>query len=79
MRKEYLFLFNVMSGLLEDVRQLQLWAMVRCCAVAGLSDEEIGPLLQDTFVELVRYTQQLQQIIVVAQQQAEELYIGSDD
>lgn len=79
MRKEYLLLFNAMTDLLAELQALQLWAMGAGRQTAALADEETGPMQAAFFRQLLSRLQTLQLSIVVAQQQAEELYLEGEE
>lgn len=67
MQKEYLFLFNALTDLLQDIQTLQLSITPGC--------DDPCPALGRTVCRL----QSLQLAVIRAQQQAEELYLEGED
>ena len=84
--KEYTFLFNAISCLIEDIGSLQFLLMIQECAAKYMRSygsyedlEESTDLLLNAANELIVCFQEMQVTLMKAQQQAEEIYLKRTD
>lgn len=84
--KEYLFLFKVISDLIDDIRVLQLWltsvdakAKTECNGKKAEEAVRVIPSLLSAHERLISHFQELQLLMMTAQQKAEDLYLERTD
>lgn len=84
--KEYLHLFNSVSGILTEIRELQFWLMTEDVRAKRLyfdgseADSITGiDHMFNTVRSMILRFQELQTKLIKAQQEAEELYLKRTD
>ena len=81
--REYLFLFNAMSGTIEETKNLQSWVTIMCTSAKQyLGNGEVTKAAEITYLtlrDLEIRLQQLQLTFIQAQQSAEEIYLADEE
>ena len=82
--KEYILLFNALSCLKDDLCDVQVFLMRAGCRIDQLcctgKEEDLDKVLSLTFYAgetVITRLQELQQLIMMAQQNAEDYYISA--